>query len=82
MKTKLILLLTILIGNYFYAQSAFTEHLINQPLSRPVQVQSADIDGDGDKDFAVVSVYGELTWHEQISNDVYKTHYISMNING
>jgi hypothetical protein len=82
MKSKILLLTFLFTNIYFYAQNTFTEHLINQPLSSPVQVQSADIDGDGDKDFAAISNSGELTWHEQISNEVFKTHYISMEING
>ena len=77
------LLFLLLISNYLsYSQNYFTEHLINQPLSQPVQIKSADIDGDGDKDFAVISTGGELTWHEQISNTYWETHYISMDVNG
>jgi hypothetical protein len=82
MKSRLLLLPFLLTNMCIYAQNAFTEHLINQPLSNPVQVQSADIDGDGDKDFAVVSSNGELTWHEQITSTSFKTHYISMDIKG
>jgi len=77
------LFILIFVANYFsYSQNYFTDHLINQQLSKPIQIQRADINGDGDKDFAVTSVSGELTWHEQITNTTWKTHYISMDING
>lgn len=82
MKTKLLLAIVLISNGLLQAQNYFTEHLINQPLSQPIQIKSADIDGDGDKDFAVVSTEGELTWHEQISNSVWVTHYIAMDVNG
>lgn len=82
MKTRLLILATLLISSFFYGQNSFTEHLINQSLSRPSQVYSLDIDGDGDKDFATVSITGELTWHEQTTNSNWETHYISMEIIG
>lgn len=82
MKSRLLLFTFLLTNMYFYAQNTFTEHLINQPISSPVQVQSADLDGDGDKDFVAISIKGELTWHEQVTNTNWKTHYISMDIKG
>ena len=82
MKTKLLTLTCLLINIYTNAQEAFKEHLINQPLSNPAKVQSADIDNDTDKDFAVISVNGELTWHEQIATNTFSTHYIARDIQG
>ena len=77
MKSRLLLFTFLLTNICFYAQNTFTEHLINQPLSSPVQVQSADIDGDGDFDMFIGIENGTIMYYSNTgSNKVAQYSFI------
>ncbi|MEX0723464.1 MAG: FG-GAP-like repeat-containing protein [Gracilimonas sp.] len=62
------------------AEPSFTEHLVSDSISTPIDVYAADIDGDGDLDIISVSTNPKIVWFENdgSSEPSFTAHEISV----